>query len=415
MSRFMAAIGQFLADVRKQKLRTTLTLLGITWGTVAVVVLLAFGVGLERQTKKRFHGLGDRVVMVFGGTTTRSFEGFPDGRSIRLREDDAWILAAQIPEIERISPEYSRWNTPVRNGRQVLRPNIAGVWPDYTFMRNVIPDMGGRFINQEDIDSRRRVVVLGNRARDFLFEDKAEDVDVVGRQIMIGATPFTIVGVMKPKQQSSSYSSRDRDRVFIPGSTHHAMFGHLYLNNIVYQTASADASRRVEGRVYELLGRKYRFDAADEDALGVWDTTEFEKMFEYLFTGFHIFFAIVGSFTLTVGGIGVANIMYVVVRERTREIGIKRSVGARRQDILRPFFIEATSIVLIGGALGFVLSLGLVKLVSFGDMEEFIGAPQVSPTVAIVTMVLLGLVGTAAGYFPARKAAGLDPVECLRQ
>jgi putative ABC transport system permease protein len=193
------------------------------------------------------------------------------------------------------------------------------------------------------------------------------------------------------------------------------MFGHLYLNNIVYQTASADASRRVQGRVYELLGRKYRFDAADQDALGVWDTTEFEKMFEYLFKGFHIFFAIVGSFTLTVGGIGVANIMYVVVRERTREIGIKRSVGARRQDILRPFFIEATSIVLIGGALGFVLSLGLVKLVSFGDMEEFIGAPQVSPTVAIVTMVLLGLVGTAAGYFPARKAAGLDPVECLRQ
>jgi putative ABC transport system permease protein len=232
---------------------------------------------------------------------------------------------------------------------------------------------------------------------------------------MIGATPFTIVGVMKPKQQSSSYSSRDRDRVFIPGSTHHAMFGQLYLNNIVYQTASADASRRAEGRVYEVLGRKYRFDFADEDALGVWDTTEFEKMFEYLFTGFHIFFAIVGTFTLTVGGIGVANIMYVVVRERTREIGIKRSVGARKQDILRQFFIEATSMVLIGGALGFVLSLGLVKLVSFGDMEEFIGAPQVSPTVAIVTMVLLGFVGTAAGYFPARKAAGLDPVECLRQ
>jgi putative ABC transport system permease protein len=137
-------------------------------------------------------------------------------------------------------------------------------------------------------------------------------------------------------------------------------------------------------------------------------------MFEYLFAGFHIFFAIVGSFTLTVGGIGVANIMYVVVRERTREIGIKRSVGARRKDILRQFFFEATSIVLIGGALGFVLSLGLVKLVSFGDMEEFIGTPQISLAVAAVTMVLLGLVGLAAGYFPARKAAGLDPVECLR-
>jgi len=192
------------------------------------------------------------------------------------------------------------------------------------------------------------------------------------------------------------------------------MFGQVYLNNIVYQTASADASRRAEQRVYEVLGRRYRFDPADSDALGVWDTTEFEKMFEFLFAGFHMFFAIVGSFTLTVGGIGVANIMYVVVRERTREIGIKRSVGARRHDILKQFFIEATTIVLIGGALGFVLSLGLVKLVTFGDMDEFIGTPQISPAVAVVTMVLLGLVGLAAGFFPARKAAGLDPVECLR-
>ena len=164
----------------------------------------------------------------------------------------------------------------------------------------------------------------------------------------------------------------------------------------------------------EVLGRKYRFNPADDDALGVWDTTEFEQMFEYLFLGFNLFFAIVGSFTLTVGGIGVANIMYVVVRERTREIGIKRSVGARRPDILRQFFFEATTIVMTGGILGFLLSLGVVRLVSFGDMEEFIGTPQISPVVALVTMGLLGIVGLAAGYFPARKAANLDPVECLR-
>lgn len=414
MTRFTAAVSQFVADVRSQKLRTVLTLLGITWGTVAVVVLLAFGVGLENQTRKRFHGLGDRVVMMFGGTTTRTFQGFPDGRSIRLREEDAWILRDQVPEIERISPEYSRWGTPVRNGSQVLRPNVAGVWPDYTYMRNVIPDRGGRFINQEDVDRRRRVAVLGNEARDFLFPDAGPEVDVVGRLIMIGETPFTVVGVMRPKQQSSSYSSRDQDRVFIPGTTHYAMFGQPYLNNIVYQTASTEASRQAGVRAREVLGRRYRFDPADEDALPIWDTTEFEKMFEYLFTGFRIFFAIVGSFTLTVGGIGVANIMFVVVRERTREIGIKRSVGARRPDILRQFFLEAATLTLVGGALGFVLSLGLVRLVSFGDMTEFIGTPQISPFVAVITMVLLGVIGVAAGYFPARKAANLDPVDCLR-
>jgi putative ABC transport system permease protein len=353
-------------------------------------------------------------VMMFGGTTTRTFEGFPDGRSIRLREADAWILRDQVTQIERISPEYGRWGTPVRNGRQVLSPNVAGVWPDYTYMRNVIPDRGGRFINQEDVDRRRRVAVLGNEARDFLFAGEGPEVDVVGRQIMIGETPFTVVGVMRPKLQSSSYSSRDKDRVFIPGTTHYAMFGQPYLNNIVYQTASAEASRVAESRVREVMGRRYRFDPGDEDALPIWDTTEFEKMFSYMFAGFRIFFAIVGSFTLTVGGIGVANIMFVVVRERTREIGIKRSVGARRPDILRQFFLEAATLTLVGGALGFLLSLGLVRLVTFGDMTDFIGTPQISPSVAVITIGLLGIIGSAAGYFPARKAANLDPVECLR-
>jgi putative ABC transport system permease protein len=192
------------------------------------------------------------------------------------------------------------------------------------------------------------------------------------------------------------------------------MFGQPYLNNIVYQTASAEASRRAGIRAREVLGRRYRFDPADEDALPLWDTTEFEKMFEFLFLGFRIFFAIVGSFTLTVGGIGVANIMFVVVRERTREIGIKRSVGARRPDILRQFFLEAATLTLVGGALGFLMSLGLVRLVSFGDMTDFIGTPEISPSVAVITVALLGVIGLAAGYFPARKAANLDPVECLR-
>ncbi len=413
MGRFRSVVSEFWNDIRAQKLRTSLTILGITWGTVAVIVLLAFGIGLERATLKRFHGLGDRVVMLFGGTTTKPFQGFPDGREIRLTADDAVILRQQIPEIQRISPEFSRRGTPVRNGRAIMNPNITGAWPEYTFMRNVIPDVGGRFLNDEDQAKRRRVAVLGNRVRDMLFE--GEDGDVVGRQILIGETPFTVIGVMKPKNQSSSYNSRDRDRVFIPASTHRAMFGDLYVNNLVYQTANPEDSQRAEEQVYKILGGKYRFDPTDEDALGVWDTTEFEKMFSYMFLAFNAFFAIVGSFTLSVGGIGVANIMYIVVKERTKEIGIKRSVGAKKADILRQFFLESTTIVLFGAVLGFILSLGVVRLVRFGDMEEFIGVPVISPAVAIVTVSLLGLIAVFAGWFPARKAANLDPVECLRQ
>jgi putative ABC transport system permease protein len=278
-------------------------------------------------------------------------------------------------------------------------------------MRNIIPQAGGRFINQLDVDKRRRVAVLGDELAGLLFPGES---DVVGRTVLVGETPFLVIGVMEHKTQSSSYNSRDKDRMFIPASTHQALFGGIYVNNIVYQTAGPEASQRAEPRVYQLLGRKYRFDPTDDDALGVWDTTEFEKMFGYLFLGFRIFFAIVGSFTLTVGGVGVANIMYIVVRERTPEIGLKRSVGARRSDILRQFFLESVTIVVFGALLGMLLSVGIVRLVSFGDMVDFVGKPEISPLVGLVTMALLGLVALASGWFPARRAASLDPVEALR-
>lgn len=408
--RLVDAGRQLWADLRAQRLRTTLTVLGITWGTVAVVVLLAFSVGLERQTLKRFHGLGDRIVILFGGTTTRPWAGFREGRGIRLREADAAILKREIPDIAIISPEYSDRSTPVRRGRNGVNPNITGVWPEYGVMRNVIPQAGGRWINPLDVAERRRVVFLGDEVASVLFGQE----DPVGREVRIGNTPFTVIGVLKPKIQNSSYSSRDEDRVFIPSSTHAAVFGGTFVNNLVYRTAGAEVTKAVERRVYELLGRKYRFDPEDEDALQVWDTSEWERMFSYLFFGFKLFFGIVGSFTLSVGGIGVANIMYIVVKERTREIGIKRSVGATRGSILAQFLFESVLIVAAGAALGVVVSLGIVELMSLIPMQEFVGTPTISLQVALVTAVLLTFVAMLAGVFPARRAANLDPVECLR-
>lgn len=408
--RLTDAFRQLWADLRAQRLRTTLTVLGITWGTVAVVVLLAFSVGLENQTRKRFHGLGDRIVILFGGRTTEAYAGFREGRSIRLRESDAEILRREIPDIEMISPEYSERSTPIRRGRNSVTPNITGIYPVYGEMRNIIPELGGRFINRLDLEERRRVVFLGDAVASLLF---GED-EPVGQEVLLGEALFRVIGVMKPKLQNSSYNSRDKDRVFIPASTHQAIFGDRYVANIVYRTRDALITEDVEAQVYELLGRKYRFDPSDEDALGVWDTAEFERLFGYMFLGFKIFFAIVGSFTLSVGGIGVANIMYIVVKERTREIGIKRSVGARRRNILWQFLAESFLIVLAGAALGVLVSYGLVKALSLVPMQEIVGTPTISLQVALVTMVLLALVAILAGFFPARRAAALDPVECLR-
>ena len=408
--RLLVTLGQFLQDLRAQRLRTTLTILGITWGTVAVVVLLAFGVGLERQTKKNMHGMGDGIVVVFPGRTSLPFAGFPDGRGIRFGEDVPGLVAREIPEIEAVSPEYIDRNTPARRGEANTTPAITGILPAYGDMRNIIPEAGGRFINEPDVQYRRRVAVLGDEVKELLFGDEP----ALGEQVLIGATPFTVVGVMRPKTQNSSYNARDKDRVFIPASTHRALFGARYMSNLIYRPADPDLSPAVEARLYEVLGRRFQFDPADEDALGVWDTNEADRLLKYFFLGFNVFMGIIGSFTLTVGGIGVANIMYVVVRERTREVGIKRSVGARRRDILLQFFFETFLIVAIGALLGFVVAVGLVELLGLLPVEEYVGRPRISPLVATVTMGLLAAIAFLAGLFPARKAAGLDPVECLR-
>lgn len=408
--RTLITIQQFLQDLRTQKLRTILTVLGITWGTVAVVVLLAFGVGLERQSRKNMHGMGDGIVVMFGGRTSKPYMGFPDGRYIPLREDDANILHQEIPLISAISPEYQNRNTPVRRGESISSPMITGIYPIYGSLRNIIPEFGGRFINTLDQQHRRRVAVLGDEIKRLLFADE----NAIGKQVFVGQTPFTVVGVMQKKTQNSSYGVRDQDRIFIPASTYRSIFGDRNLANIVYKPADPSFSESIENQVYQTLGRRYKFDPTDHDALGIWDTNEADRFMKYFFIGFNIFMGIIGSFTLTVGGIGVANIMYVVVRERTPEIGIKRSVGARRRDILRQFFLESFLIVGSGALFGFLLSVVLIKLLGLLPFEEFVGNPELSPLVAVTTMSLLAVIAVLAGFFPARKASHLDPVECLR-
>lgn len=410
MTRLIGTLGQFADTLLHQRLRTAMTILGITWGTVAVVVLLAFGTGLEKQMRKNAKGIGEGIVIVGGGTTTRGFRGFPEGRQVRLLPADVELLRREVPEIAVATPEHGRWEVPVRNGALVASPYVSGVEPEYGDLRNVFAAQGGRWINPLDLSGRRRVAVLGNELAKLLFGE----ADAVGRQVMVGDAPFTVVGVMQPKTQNSSYNQRDQDRIFIPATTYRSVFGERYLERILYTVRDPEQSEAASRRVYEVLGRRYTFDPTDEDALSVWDTGEGLKFFKYLFLGFNLFLGVVGSFTLVVGGIGVANIMYIVVRERTREIGVRRALGARRRDVLTQILLETFVIVAVGAGLGMLVSLGLVKAAGMLPIQEQVGTPVISPLVMAATVVLLGLVALLAGIFPARKAANLDPVEALR-
>ena len=405
----LSFLRQMLQDVRHQKVRTLLTLFGITWGTVAVSLLVAFGEGLEKRIRKNQAGLGENIVIAWPSRTSIPYQGLGKGRRIRLTEDDIELLRREIPEGS-FSGEMDRDKSAFRRERVRLTPQISANSPIFAIMRNIIPASGGRYVNDLDINRRRRVVFLGDKLKADLFGE----ADAVGRTVMIDNTPFLVIGVMEKKAQDSSYSGRDQDKAFMPEATYRGLFGERYVGNIIFQAKERSLTPVVTQRVYEVLSRRHQFDPKDKEALGMWDTTEAEKFFSVFFGTFRAFLGIIGSFTLIVGGIGVSNIMYVVVEERTREIGIKLAVGAKPRFIQGQFLIETLTLTAIGGALGFLFTLGVMWVFPFTGLDEFVGTPEASPLVLLVTITLLGLIGFVAGFFPARRASLLDPVVALK-
>jgi len=409
LEKFRTILSEFIVDLRAQKLRAFLTMFGIIWGTVAIVVLIAFGVGFKKQTAASMHGIGERIAIMFPGQTTKPWAGYGIGRGMSFIEDDVKLIAAQVPNISAISPEYSRM-VPARVGTNIMNPLISGVNVMYGDMRNINPEAGGRYINQPDIDERRRVAVIGDKVKELLFGEG----DAVGRLVYIGQVPFTVIGVMQKKVQPSSYNRRDQDRIFIPISTFSSVHGTVHLNNIIYQVKDARLGEETETEVRAVLAKRYKFDPTDEDAVWIWDTTEFDRLSFYMFLGINIFLGIIGSFTLGVAGLGVANIMFIVVQERIKEIGVKRAVGATKANILMQFFTETFMIVFSGSVIGFLISYGIIEVLALLPIKEYVGVPELSIEVVLVTVCVLITVGLFAGLMPARRASNLDVVECLR-
>jgi putative ABC transport system permease protein len=404
----LSFLKQILQDVRHQKVRTLLTLLGITWGTVSVALLMAFGEGLEKRIRKDQHGLGENIVIAWPARTALPWQGLGKGRPIKVNEGDIEALRREIPEAT-FSGEHGRDKSTFRRERVRLTPDMSANSPIFAAMRNIIPAPGGRYVNDLDLDRRRRVVFLGDKLKDDLFGKE----EAVGKTVMIDNIPFLVIGVMQEKTQDSSYGGRDKDKAFVPETTYRGLFSERYVDNFIFQARDAAMVPAVTRKVYEVLARRHKFDPDDKEAIGMWDTTEAEKFFRVFFGTFRAFLGIVGSFTLIVGGIGVSNIMYVVVEERTREIGIKLAVGAKPRFIQGQFLTETLTLTAVGGLLGFLITL-LVMAVFPKALDEYVGTPEASPLVILTTAVLLGAIGVVAGWFPARRASMLDPVVALK-
>ena len=403
-------LRQFWRDIRTQKLRTFLTVFGIVWGTAAVTLLLAFGEGFHKQVMVAQKGLGDRIVIAWPARTSKPFNGLPRGRRVRVTQEDIAMIRRQVPEIGTITGEYANGDRRFKAGRKVLVPHVSGVDPEFAAMRSLVPTAGGRFLNPIDMKKRKRVIFLGDELAEGLF---GED-DAVGQYVHVGGTPYLVVGVMQPKAQDSSYQGRDKDSASIPWSTFESAYGRKYVDNIVFQAADLDTTGPAKEQLIATLAGKYGFDPEDKEAVVMWDTTEGFQFLNTFFLAFRTFLGVVGVLTLVVGGIGVSNIMNVVVEERTREIGVKMALGARRRYIIGQFLFETLALTLVGGAVGFLITWGLCAAAPLLGAEEFIGTPAISPMVALITTGILGCIGFLAGFFPARAAASLHPVYALR-
>ncbi len=406
-------IREFLQDLRKQKLRTSLTIIAICWGTIAVITLLAFGEGLSIRMMEGLRGGGNQVMMFYGGQTSRSYEGLDVGRRIRFAEEDIDILRRSIPQIELISAQYGR-SVSLRSDYATTNTYMEGVDASFDDMRSMYPVAGGRFINARDVAEQRRVVFLGHEVAGQLFPEG----NAIGNSLIIDSNPYTVVGVMQDKMQMAMNNGPDTRRAIIPHTTYRQTYNPRNMGSILIRPSDPMYQERVEYRVREIMSRKYRFHADDKQAIGVWDFIEAERIQSQVAMGVKIFLFSVGFFTLLIAGVGVANIMYVVVKERTREIGVKKAIGAQNCHIISQFIFEAIFICMLGGVAGVLFSTGLVfgvqSLNLEGGVADFLGNPVLSADAMIMTSGVLTLIGLAAGVFPARRAALVNPVESLR-
>lgn len=405
--------------LKSNKLRTALTAFGVFWGILMLIIMLGAGTGLENGV---YNGMGEfstNSLFIWTQRTTIPYKGFPKGRSYNFNNDDTKAMLQSIPEIETLAPRIQAWGGDGQNnvirGKKTGAFNILGDYPEF----NNIDPMKitvGRFINDIDIAELRKVVVIGKRVRDVMFSPEEK---VIGEYLKIQGVYFKVVGVFKSKH-NGNWAEWQEQCVFMPFSTLQKTYNYGNIVGYYSMTSRSDYSASLlEEKVKVFLKKRHSIHPDDLEAIGSENVEKQFLKFRGLFMGISILIWIVGTGTLIAGVIGVSNIMLVIIKERTKEIGIQRALGAKPSNIITQILMESVVLTSIAGFMGLLVGASLLEIVSSslaksGQEQAMFLNPGIEFNIAISALIVLIISGLIAGFIPAKRAMSIKPIEALR-
>lgn len=408
---------EIFSTIRKNKLRTILTGFSIASGIFMLILLLGAGRGLKNGVSKNFRGQAQNSIMIYRGTTSKPYKGLPEGRRIRFTNEDYDFTLKNVKNIKHSSARsYTSGQNIITYKNESGAYQMRNVHPGFLHLRNLIISEG-RFINQKDLDEARKVVVLGKNVKEGLFKTK----NPIGEYVEINNVPHKVIGVFTQENVNSNF-----DEVYlIPITTAQNVFGgkrNIFEIGFTTEATTVFESKKIAENLRRKFALRHKFDVTDKQAIYIRNNIENAQEFNQVFGAIETGIWVIGIFTIILGMVGVVNIMMIVVKERTKEIGVRKAIGARPSSIISLIIQESVFITTISGYIGLIAGIGLLELVAnYGLLEKlyppianFYLNPEVDLGIAITATIVLIIAGAIGGLIPARKAARIKPIDALR-